>query len=95
MFFSGSIVGVSSSAASELVSDYAEKNQHMNLINWPIQLFSMMDTLVDVLNDSFTTLNKRDIDVYKNIKKQNYRVVFDNCISNLPIDKIIDLCEKN
>ena len=98
LFFSGSIVDSCSTAATIYLDKYVENNPGTllsNMMGWPKKLWDCWNTLVDAAVATFTPLNIGDLDIYKKIKEQSYRVEFENNNVKLSIEKIVECCVDN
>ncbi len=96
LFFSGSFSGTCSNAAELFLDKYIGedgKDLLVNLIDWPTGIFGTIQNIVDVFKDSITVMNTGDIQIYKTVNNQNYRVQFDDGSKQLSMQEIIGLCK--
>ena len=98
LFFSGSIVDSCSTAATIYLDKYVENNPNTllsDMMGWPKKLWDCWNTLVDAAIATFTPPNVGDLDIYKKIKEQNYRVEFKSNNVKLSMEKIVERCVDN
>lgn len=90
MFFSGSIVGALSSAASVYLSDYMEENKipGAKIFGWAGTLFGILGDVSDILYPP----NINDIEIYKKVDSQNYQTYFVVEGSEMSMEEIIARC---
>ena len=95
LFFSGSIVGATSSAASRLLEEYADNSENTVLkllFKWPGKV---INALLGGAGDALQLNNLNDMTIYSKVQEQDYRTFFEIDASELSIEEIISMCSKN
>jgi hypothetical protein len=93
MFFSGAIVGTGTNAAANLITDYVENEVQSavhSLLGWVGKYLDYLNTVVDIIDVSFDTMNSNDINIFiKANESIHYRAVFDTPSLEVTINELI------
>ena len=98
LFFSGSIVGATSSAASHFLEKYAEESGDTVLnrfFGWPKKVFDCFSAIADAVIGAFQLNDLNDMTIYSKVQEQDYRTFFESDASELSIEEIISMCSNN
>lgn len=97
IFFGGSIVDAFKEDVSSAVQGYFDsiKNDSVELLTWPYEVFDAINTVAEGLENSFKTLHASEITICNKVSKQShYKVKFKGAAQELFMDDVLDLCSE-